>query len=179
MFGPAGLTNSLGDIFPDQQDDYSSFGLSGTSKEEDSSNTGNEVNVNILHDTEMPSGEEMTSMLTPDIYPLERNSSLFHNFAFDQPEQQNLYSNANPQATQYQDGIYPLSRNASLTVPIPSQVFPPNPPSNKYSTYPNPSVLQDPGVKSGSKKKLHNTSEKRRVERMNAKIDELYSIISV
>lgn len=56
MFGPAGLTNSLGDIFPDQQDDYSSFGLSGTSKEEDSSNTGNEVNVNILHDTEMPSG---------------------------------------------------------------------------------------------------------------------------
>ena len=86
-------------------------------------------------------------MLTPDIYPLERNSSLFHkfplfaslslfSFAFDQPEQQNLYSNANPQATQYQDGIYPLSRNASLTVPIPSQVFPPNPPSNKYSTSP-------------------------------------------
>ena len=56
MFGPAGLTNSLGDIFADQQDDYSSFGLSGTSKEEDSAIAGNEVNVNALNDAEMPSG---------------------------------------------------------------------------------------------------------------------------
>ena len=75
-------------------------------------------------------------------------------------------------------------QSANCFIPSSVRLSPIDLKSKNPNSYPSES-----GVKPGSRKKrtkfsfieltVHNTSEKRRVERLNSKIDELYSIISV
>ena len=53
LFGPTDMGNSFGDMMFDQHDDYSSFGVSGASKEEESVVTGTEWGTSASHDNEM------------------------------------------------------------------------------------------------------------------------------
>ena len=53
LFGSADMSNSFGDMMFDQHDDYSSFGVSGASKEEESVITGTEWGTSASHDTEV------------------------------------------------------------------------------------------------------------------------------
>ena len=53
LFGSTDMTNSFGDMMFDPHDDYSSFGVSGASKEEESVITGTEWGTSASHDTEV------------------------------------------------------------------------------------------------------------------------------
>lgn len=93
LFGSTDMSNSFGDMMFDQHDDYSSFGVSGASKEEESVITGTEWGTNASHDTEvflpgigMPSCiecvDETSPVLPSPAGPLEGNSLNFQALAF-------------------------------------------------------------------------------------------------
>ena len=93
LFGSADMSNSFGDMMFDQHDDYSSFGVSGASKEEESVITGTEWGTSASHDTEvflpgigMPSCiecvDEPSPVLPSPAGPLEGNSLNFQALVF-------------------------------------------------------------------------------------------------
>ena len=93
LFGPTEMSSSFGDLIFDQHDDYSSFGVSGASKEEESVINGTDWGTSASRDNEIfiPGTrirsclyfvDETTNMISEPTYPMEGNSTNIQMFVF-------------------------------------------------------------------------------------------------
>lgn len=87
------MSSSFGDLIFDQHDDYSSFGVSGASKEEESVINGTDWGTSASRDNEIfiPGTrirsclyfvDETTNMISEPTYPMEGNSTNIQMFVF-------------------------------------------------------------------------------------------------
>ncbi|KAK8810283.1 hypothetical protein WA538_002858, partial [Blastocystis sp. DL] len=152
LFGHIEATPTFSDVLADQLDDSSSFGLLGSSKSDDGLPFPVESPLQKMDSLQLPTGDS------------------FYHGEFPQVDLNPVTNDIHSEVS-----IPPLVPEIpSQPLPLPTVVPPqPSPLPGAFPTY-----RQAPRPTVGAKKKLHNTSEKRRVERMNMKIDELYNIIT-